>query len=44
MTVQEMIQEAKEQYLEDCLLGYREINTFDDSAFVPIEIDYTVQS
>ena len=44
MTVQEMYQEMKEQYLEDCLLGYDDHLTYDDFAAVNIEVDFTTQS
>ena len=44
MTNEEIIQEMKEQMLEDALLGHRDHHTYDDAAFTPIEIDYTTQS
>ena len=44
MTNEELIQEMKEQALEDMLLGYRDHHTYDDAASTPVEIDYTTQS
>ena len=44
MTNEELIQEMKEQALEDALLGYRDHHTYDDAASTPVEIDYTTQS
>ena len=44
MTNEELIQEMKEQALEDLLLGYRDHHTYDDAATTPVEIDYTTQS
>jgi len=44
MTNEELIQEMKEQALEDLLLGYRDHHTYDDAASTPVEIDYTTQS
>ena len=44
MTNEEIIQEMKEQALEDLLLGYRDHHQYDDAASTPVEIDYTTQS
>lgn len=44
MTNEELIQEMKEQMLEDMLLGYRDHHQYDDAATTPVEIDYTTQS
>ena len=43
MTVQEMYQEMQEQLLEDSLLGYIDLPTYDDAQGYQIEVDYTTQ-
>jgi len=42
MTIQEMYQEMKEQYLEDILNGYVDKDIYDDCNIF-VDIDYTTQ-
>jgi hypothetical protein len=42
MTIQEMYQEMKEQYLEDISNGYNDKDIYDDY-YTFVEIDYTTQ-